>query len=127
MQDPKPLRISGYRRAALAATAHDHARVWLALRQAACRTDTPLAELVAAVEVVPAAEFNFPPAEYTHAEALLVLLVGNSRQEREEHLEPCKVAQWYVEQAEEAAAAAAGRPIPSIGGAAGRSTADSLG
>ena len=71
------------------------------------------------MEVVPAAEFNFPPAEYTHDEALLVLLVGSSRQKLEEHLEPYKLAQWYADaQAEAAAAAAAGRRVPAIGGAA---------
>ena len=103
--------------------------MWLALRHASCCTDTLLAELVAAVEVVPAAEFNFPPAEYTHDEALMVLLVGSSRQELEEHLEPYKLAQWYVDAQAEAEAAAAGRPIPAIGGAGGCSTAavDSLG
>lgn len=104
MQDPHPLRISGFRQAALASAAHDHARVWLALRQAGCGHNAPLEQLVAAVEAVPAGEFNFPLAEYTHDEALLVLLASSTRQHLEVHLEPYRLAQWYADAQAEAVA-----------------------
>lgn len=94
-QDPQPLRISGFRQAALAAAAHDHARVWLALRQAALSRNAPFEQLAAAVATVPAEELNFPPGEYLEDEALLVLLAACSRQQLEDHLEPQRLTKWY--------------------------------
>ena len=103
LQDAQPLRISGFRQAALAAAAHDHARVWLALREAAARAHTPFEQLVAAVVRVPASELNFPPGEYMEDEALLVHLAGCSRQQLEAHLEPHRLTKWYQDaQAEQA-------------------------
>lgn len=96
-QNVHPVRTSGFPQAALAAAAHDHALVWRALHQAGCCTSTPLQRLIAAVNVVPAGQFNFPPAEYTNDQNLLVLLASSGRQQLEEHLEPGKLAQWYAE------------------------------
>ncbi|KAI7842621.1 hypothetical protein COHA_003725 [Chlorella ohadii] len=101
------LYISGFQQAALAAVAHDHARVWRALHQAGCGALTPPAQLLAAVEKVPASELNFPVHEYTAGGAtLLVELADSSPQQLHQRLQPHRLKLYYVQQEQAALAAA---------------------
>lgn len=96
LQEREPLRIPGYRTAALAATAHDHARLWLALRTApgGGHPAAPLPELAAVVTALPPSELNFPASKYLADAAVLPKLADCGRQQLEAHLHPHALALW---------------------------------
>lgn len=104
----RDVRIAGYQSEALTAAAHDHARIWWALRQQQPEGPGTAAQAASQDQVQAAVlglqgELNFPPVKFSSDAALLALLSGATRQQLEEHLQPFRLQQW------EAAAGSAGQ------------------
>lgn len=90
-----PLKVNGYRTQAAAATAHDHARLWVALRSASTGGEAPLPpETLVVVGRAVQTELNFPFQRYQDDAPLLPKLASISWAQLQQHLAPAALEAW---------------------------------